>query len=969
MSAPPGVLRFLDFTLDAPNARLTRGSEVLALRPKTLAVLVHLAARPGCLVTKQELLDDVWADTAVGEWVLSGCIRELRRALGDDSRTPRIIETAHRRGYRFIATMAGDGGADAGSAPPSTSAPAARPVSTIVGRSDDVTVLTARLARALRGERQIVLVAGEAGIGKTTLVDAFCAEIAAGNDAPWIARGQCLQQYGESEPYLPVLDALTRLATTPTSAPLRASLRRHAPAWVAQIPALLELDDVVEVQRTLVGATRDRMLREATGLFELLDRPLVLILEDLHWSDYATLDLLTALARRRDPASLLVIGTYRPADVIVRAHPLRAVVQELAADTVCHQLWLENLTADDVERYLAARFPDLPRMRELAAVLYERTDGNPLFMRSVVDGLVERGALVERAGRWAATIDPAAVGVGVPDGLAQTIQRQIDQLDPLDRRVLEAASVVGRAPSAAAVAAALDEDAIAIEERLDALARRGPFVRALGEVAWPDGTRAGGFELTHALYQSVLRDGVSPARRRQLHQRIAERLEAAHAGRRDEVAAELALHFEEAGDIARAVPYLEETARRAVSRGANREATAILTRALEMLDRFLPPSNDRTLYTIRLSLALGMSRQSITGFADPDVERAYERARVLSTKTDDVPQLFQSIAALAGIHMSRAELDQARVETDRLQELAARIPFPGVVQVANLFAGMVRYHLGPLTEARGLLERALAFDAIESTPVPMDFRVQALAYLGLVHLHSGRPDEARSWLARAHERAASVGTPFDRALAASVACFAGFALHDFDAMEAAAATAIALGEEHGFTSAIAIGKTARGRALVERGAHESGLALVRAGVDGHRASGQMLAFPTQLAILAEAHAGAGDVDAALHVIDEAKGRIAATGDVRYQAEIWRLEGALRADRREPAAETCFERAVAIAGGQGARWLELRARTSLVAWRHANARPVDRETFAAFVAAFTEGANTADVTAARRVAAA
>src|SRR5262249_3012551 len=148
--------------------------------------------------------------------------------------------------------------------------------------------------------------------------------------------------------------------------------------------------------------------------------------------------------------------------------------------------------------------------------------------------------------RWTLTIEPSEVGVDVPAGLAQMIQRQVDRLAAEDRTVLEAASVVGREPSAAAVAAALDADLLDTEDRLTALALRGPFLRAAGEITWPDGTVAGAYELTHALYHKVLHDGIPPARRRLLHRRIADRLEAAFADRHREIAAELALHLEEA---------------------------------------------------------------------------------------------------------------------------------------------------------------------------------------------------------------------------------------------------------------------------------------------------------------------------------------------------------------------------------------------------------------------------------------
>src|SRR5262249_29051057 len=193
-----GTLRFLEFVLDPANEQLRRGSLTLPLRPKTFAVLRHLAERPGRLVTKDELLDAVWTETAVSESVLSGCINDLGQILGDDARRPRVIETAHRRGYRFVAPIAGEVLARASSPRPDGAV--------IVGRVAELAELDAWFVRAARHERQVGFVAGEAGIGKTTLVDMFRTRLIA--DGHVVAHGRCVEHHGGREPYLPVLEAL-----------------------------------------------------------------------------------------------------------------------------------------------------------------------------------------------------------------------------------------------------------------------------------------------------------------------------------------------------------------------------------------------------------------------------------------------------------------------------------------------------------------------------------------------------------------------------------------------------------------------------------------------------------------------------------------------------------------------------------------------------------------------------------------
>ena len=171
---------------------------------------------------------------------------------------------------------------------------------------------------------------GEAGVGKTALVEAFVAQVAAAG-AVWIGHGQCIDQYGTGEAYLPVLEALGRLCRGPQGAHVLAWLRQQAPSWLAQMPAVLPVAEREAILRLAGDATQARMLRELAEALEVLtaEQPLLLVLEDLHWSDAATLEWLAYVARRRDPARLLVLATYRPAEARVAAHSIDALVQDL----------------------------------------------------------------------------------------------------------------------------------------------------------------------------------------------------------------------------------------------------------------------------------------------------------------------------------------------------------------------------------------------------------------------------------------------------------------------------------------------------------------------------------------------------------------------------------------------------------------------------------------------------------------
>jgi DNA-binding winged helix-turn-helix (wHTH) protein len=414
-------IHFAPFALDLVNECLWRDSQAIKLRPKAFAVLEYLLGRPGQLVTKQHLIDAVWQDTFVGDAVLKVAIRQIREALADDPKSPQFIETAHRRGYRFIGRIDATAGA---TVLPAESGGPDIPRG-FVGRDRALSRMHGWFDRMRGGERQVVFVTGEAGIGKTTLLDTFVRGIASDRGVR-VCSGQCLEQYGMGEAYLPVLEAVRQLCRE--DAAVVDVLRAHAPMWLLQMPSLISASDRESFGREALGASRERMLREMGEALEVLtaQSPLVLALEDLHWSDYSTLDLISYLARQRRPARLMVIGTYRPAELIASGHPLKAVKQELLARQHCEELPLEYLSEDAVAEHLAVRFPANRFPAELAALIHERTEGNPLFMINTIDYLVSARLIEQHEDSW--RIAPRSTWSScVPDSIRQLIETHIDR--------------------------------------------------------------------------------------------------------------------------------------------------------------------------------------------------------------------------------------------------------------------------------------------------------------------------------------------------------------------------------------------------------------------------------------------------------------------------------------------------------------------------------------------------------------
>jgi predicted ATPase/DNA-binding winged helix-turn-helix (wHTH) protein len=602
---PRTQIVFPPFRLDTVNQCLWREEQAIALTPKAFNVLKHLVEHAGKLVTKEELLNSIWPATYVSDAVLKVYIGELRKALSDDAKSAKFIETAHRRGYRFIGKITEararereSGGAGenrpiaASPAPTRSSSPALAyrlsgshqrlslfPLMGLVGRETALAQMRDCFSRALGGGRQVIFVTGEAGIGKTAVVEAFRQSLATEQHVR-IAYGQSLEQYGSEETYLPILDAISRLCREPGGERAVDLLRRHAPTWLAQLPSLIDTAERQALQQEWMSVTHERMLREMAEALEALtdEAPLVLVLEDLHWSDYSTLDLVSYLARRRERARLMLIGTYRPAEINLSEHPLRSIKQDLQMRRQCEELSLEDLRQSDISEYLARRFPRNEFPNELSRLIHERTEGNPLFMVNVTDYLQAGGWIVRTNGLWRLQAELVELQLGVPEGIRQMIEKQIGQMSREEQRLLEAASVVGAEFPSAMVALILNKDEVEIEEMCEGMARRGQFLQASGSGEWPDGTVTARYGFIHALYQNSLYERVAAMRRARLHLLIGDQAERIFGERAGEIAAELAMHFERGRDYPRAVNYLQQAADNANRRFAHQEAVTLARR-------------------------------------------------------------------------------------------------------------------------------------------------------------------------------------------------------------------------------------------------------------------------------------------------------------------------------------------------------------------------------------------------------
>jgi DNA-binding winged helix-turn-helix (wHTH) protein len=603
-----GMKKFGSFKLDTLNQCLWRADEQIALSPRPFSVLRYLVENPGRLVTHNELLDALWPETYVQPQVLRTYMLDLRKILGDDAARPRFIQTLPKRGYCFVALVTDSAETDHDSAIPlrsQASAPldldAPDPAGygvlgrEIVGRDSELAQLKVQMRLATRGQRQIIFITGESGIGKTSLIDAFCRQLGRLPDHSQqasVARGQCVEGFAAKEEYYPVMEALGALCASPDGERACHVFSRIAPTWLAALGREVGSATPSNGQERL---GQERLLGDLCGALEELsaEKPLILIFEDLQLADDSTLHLISALARRRAPARLIVLATYRPRHGThdgAAEYLLKALKQDLRLRRLCTETTLAPLTKSAVIELLHRELQQETLPPSLASFVHQRSEGNPLFAVVILEHLIAQCYLVRERTGGVAHWDMRRpfqemlqeMEASVPDGLAQMIELEIERLSEREQSLLEAASLVSVASPAWAVAAALEQDLAETEEACDALTRRLYFVQRAGQDELPDGSRSAFYVFAHELYREVLYQRQTASRRARRHIRIAERLGQLFAEREASVAREMASHFEAAGDWPRAVQALRGAADHARQRRALAEAAELLENALRI---------------------------------------------------------------------------------------------------------------------------------------------------------------------------------------------------------------------------------------------------------------------------------------------------------------------------------------------------------------------------------------------------
>jgi len=561
------------------------------------------------------------------------------------------------------------------------------PSSSFVGRDTELKKLEELLDLSIGGSGRVVFITGEPGIGKTSLSDEFLRRARSKYRGLAISRGRCIEQYGTGEAYMPFLDAIGALLDGPGHERLAAILRNYAPTWCTQFPGAFSLSTgaVDNLQQDTIGATKERMMREmgdALGAFSS-GSPVVLLLEDLHWADPSSVDLLRHLCHRISSQHLLLTGTFRPEDIERNNHPLKSYKADMQTHKLCEEIALDSLRLEHIVDYLDVTFSPNDFPDELAKHIHDKTEGHPLFATNLLQYLSERGYIARTNEHWSLSRPISEMDLEAPESVRSMIGRKIDALAEEDQRALQYASVEGAEFLSVIVAGLLGVEEVDLEERLARLEKTHRLVVTRDEEELPDGTFTTRYRFAHALYQNFLYGDLVNKRRVMLHQQAGEQLLKHYGKRAPQIASQLALHFERGRDFPRAIEYLIHAGDNATRFYGNAEAADHYSRALDLVERLPEEAQSAAKATLHqkrgaVNMNLGRFAQSVDDYIEmleqkdaltPDQESAAQNALAMTLFFSHRLEEMEARADDALDAAKRAGSEQLRLETMMLMGL------------------------------------------------------------------------------------------------------------------------------------------------------------------------------------------------------------------------------------------------------------------------------------------------------------
>jgi DNA-binding SARP family transcriptional activator/predicted ATPase len=879
-----------------------------------------------------------------------------------------------------------------------------------VARQGELAQLDGYLDLALAGQGHVAFVIGGAGRGKTALLEQFarhaqqrCADLI-------VASGHCNAFSGIGDPYLPFREILELLtgdvearwaagsisraharslwALLPhtaqallnagpdlidiflSSSALMSRATTAAPGdagWVAQLEALLSRK---AANLSAANLTQGDLFAQYSKVLQVLarQRPLLLLLDDLQWADAGSINLLFSLGRQLVGHRILIVGAYRSDEVAQgragERHPLEAVINEFQSHFGNTRIDLRQAEGRQFVESLLNTVPN--RLSSgFKEALFHLTEGHALFTIEMLRAMQERGDLIQDGtGRWVEsgtlawkTLPPRVEGV---------IAERIARLPATHQEILKVASVEGEDFTAEIVAQVQAVDGRGLVRQLSGtLDKQHRLVTSQG------GRRLetqilSRYRFRHILFQRYLYNSLDESERVYLHEAVGNTLERLYGNQADEVAVELARHFQMARLADKAVAYLQKAGEKAVRSYADYEAIRFFNEALALL-KTLPDTPTQVSTELSLQIALGDVLLATKGFPAPEVEQAFNRARELCSKVGETPQLFPILHGLYRYYLLSAEIQAMRELGEQIMHLTRQQEDVSLLLPAELTLGQTSYVEGEFAAAQSHFDQGSACydperrqDHIALFGQDAMVTCQVQSTLALWHL--GYPDQA---LKKSHEAVAlaqKLSHPFSLAIALSYASWLHQSRREALPAQEWADASISICSGRGFAIWGQIATILRGWALTEKGEVERGIAEMRRGLADYQATGAEILVPHFLVLIAEAYGKAGQPDRALASLDEALGRVEKSGERNCEAELHRVKGELLLMQGEAAeAQVCFHQGLDVARRQGSKSLELRAAVSLSRlWQRQGEKAEARQMLTEIYDWFTEGFDTADL---------
>ncbi len=834
-----------------------------------------------------------------------------------------------------------------------------RGLTPLIGRESESTLLFERWEQVKDGNGQVVLLSGEAGIGKSRLVQVLKDHVTREPHAQQACRcspyhtnsalfplAELLQRKLGWQPEDTANEKVHKLETILTQTHL--DVEKAIPLFTALLSLPLPDDRYPPIQ--LSSQQQRQQTLEAFLQLVLLaaeQHPVLFIVEDLHWTDPSTLEFLDLLIDQTPTASLFVLLTCRPEFQPPWSH--RSYLSEIT---------LSRLSRSHIKQMVKRVTGGKGLPAEVLHQIVEKTDGVPLYVEEMTKAVLESGVVKEREEQYDLTGPLSALSV--PATLQDSLMARLDRLVTA-KAVAQYGSVIGRQFSYALLQAVSELDDATLHRELERLVEV-ELVYQRGVL--PQST----YLFKHALVQDTAYESLLKRTRQSYHQRIAHILEARFPEVVETQPELVAHHYTEAGLAEPAIGYWQRAGQRASEHSANQEAISHLTTGLSLLQG-LPETLARHQQELPLQTALGAASLMVRGYAAPEAEAAYTRARVLCQQLGDMQDVFPVLLGLVRFYAARPDLPLARQLGEDLLALAERRDETPLYVMAHYALGLTCLFLGELLPAHCHLEEGIVCDNPAQRRSPLywagqDPAVSCRGLAGYTLWLLGYPDQA---LARAQEGLAlaiELDHPFSYAAALVYASGVWQFRREGQDVYDHAEAAVTLSTEQGFSHWLAYGTFLRGWALTVRGQGEEGLRQMRQGLTDYRTSGAEVNVPAFLTLLAEGYGSLDQVEVGLDALKQGWEVMERTGEPWWQAEMYRLQGELRlhqilSDVAE--AEGSFHQALDMARQQQAKSLELRAATSLAKlWQQQDKRQEAYDLLSPVYGWFTEGFDTADL---------